>query len=514
VSTPKPPRSAKLLPLTNVVVAQISTVLVTAGAFVITPVTLNGLGDSMYAIWLLLNSIIGYMRMLDLGASSGTVKYGAGALERGDQADLARVFNTTAAIFIIVGIVALLCTGGLMFGLPWVYPRLLSDQNLTILVLGLAVSVDLLCQTYAAGLRTRSYFFVTDSIEILTYSVFKFGLLLYFARSGLSCLLLGKLALAETLTRNMIMVGLALKWCPYTRRLQPLHADRTILKKIAVMAGAVSIIRVADVMRFQLDAIVIGYFMPDTPINIAIFGIGGRLVSIAYYAIGVIGAVMIPRFSGLSEKGDTQGVHRTLRNTTLGIGLASSYLLTNLAVLGPHFLMLWLKKPWVEQSGHILLVLLPGYYISLLAGAGSGLLVGHSQLRGLTTITVVEGVANLFLSVLLIRPFGIYGVALGTVVPMVIMRGLAFPEVLKRAIGLRRRDYWRMGVRPMIIGVVYVVLIGGFAFVPLVSYGRFLGFAAASTLVYVLLLFVAIAEFRSAVVSWLGRVKLWRRRVS
>jgi hypothetical protein len=198
-------RSTKLLPLTNVVAAQINTLVVTAGSFVVTPATLNGLGDSAYAVWLLLNSVIGYMRTLDLGASSGTMKYGAGAFERGDQQDLAKVFNTTSAIFSAVGILALLATGGLVFGLPRLYPHLLSDQGLTIFALGGAIAIDLLCQVYPAGIRVRSYFFISDSIEIATYLVFKFGLLLYFAQSGLSCLLLAELTLAETIVRNLLV---------------------------------------------------------------------------------------------------------------------------------------------------------------------------------------------------------------------------------------------------------------------------------------------------------------------
>ena len=85
--------------LANVVVGQLNTVIAMAGSLIVTPAVLHGLGDSSYGGWLLINSFIGYMRFLDLGATTGTVKFAAGAYERDDKEDLAAALNTSAAIF-------------------------------------------------------------------------------------------------------------------------------------------------------------------------------------------------------------------------------------------------------------------------------------------------------------------------------------------------------------------------------------------------------------------------------
>ena len=77
-----------------------------------------------------------------------------------------------------------------------------------------------------------------------------------------------------------------------------------------------SIIQIADIVRFQVDAGVIGYFMPESPENISIFGVGTRLTSIAYFAVGVIGSVLMPRFSGLKRQG-------AIRRRGAGVELAS-----------------------------------------------------------------------------------------------------------------------------------------------------------------------------------------------
>jgi O-antigen/teichoic acid export membrane protein len=492
-------RPSRLLPVANVTVAQINMALSTAGSFLVTPAMLAGLGDDHYGGWLLINSFISYMRFLDLGTSAGTVKYGAGALERGDEGDLRKVLNSTSAIFATVGTLALIGSIGLAFVLPRVYPTIAGDQSGTILMLGAALAFDLYTRIFAASLRIRSLFFVYDTVEVVAFLIFKLGLLLYFAyRDGLSYTLLAILTLAETIFRNGIIVGAAMFLSPFVRRLNPFAPARDMIAKLTKMGIAMSLIHVADILRFQVDSGVIGYFMPESPVSISIFGVGTRLASIAYTAIGVIGAVLMPRFSGLSETGDKKGVKSLLQNSSLATGLTSSLVLVNIAVLGPHFLELWLKKPWVPTSGNILLIMLPAYYVALLSGPSAGLLVGRGQLRGLTVITIGEAVFNFVLSVALVKPFGIYGVAIGTVIPMIVVRGVLFPLLLKKEIGLLPSEYVRMHARPVLLGLVYLVLVGGLAFVPLVSYARFLALGAASVVVFFVLLVVAVPEARAA----------------
>ena len=88
---------------------------------------------------------------------------------------------------------------------------------------------------------------------------------------------------------------------PAARRINPLRARRNMVRKIAGIGIAVAIMLVADIVLFQLDAGVIGFFMPESPESIAVFGLGARLASIANSVIGVIGGVLVPRFSGLVE---------------------------------------------------------------------------------------------------------------------------------------------------------------------------------------------------------------------
>jgi O-antigen/teichoic acid export membrane protein len=278
------------------------------------------------------------------------------------------------------------------------------------------------------------------------------------------------------------------------------------MRKHATMGAAVSISMVADIVRFQLDATVIGAFLPDSPVSISIFGIGTRLLSIAYSAIGVIGNVLGPKFSELAETGDREGMFTLLRRQSLAQGLVAAFVLVSTTVLGPHFLRLWLHEPWIEQSITIMLILVPAYFVALLATPGQALLFGSGKLRGLTTLTVCEAGANLVLSIALVYPLGIYGVALGTAIPLALFRGVVFPWLLHRDAGFAMRAYWRMQVPALSVGVVLLVLVGGVTWLPITTWPRLVGAGLGVLVVFLALVLALVPDGRAWLLARLRRI--------
>jgi Polysaccharide biosynthesis C-terminal domain len=63
--------------------------------------------------------------------------------------------------------------------------------------------------------------------------------------------------------------------------------------------------------------------------------------------------------------------------------------------------------------------------------------LGTSQHRTFGIVTLVEGVANVILSVLLVRPYGIFGDALGTAIPLTCTVVLFLPTHACQKFGVR-----------------------------------------------------------------------------
>ncbi|MBI5070617.1 MAG: oligosaccharide flippase family protein [Deltaproteobacteria bacterium] len=473
-----------------------------AGSFIVTPALIFGLGEAQYGAWLLVNSFITHLRALDLGMSAGTLRFTAGALARGDQTRLRQIHSSSAMMFAGAASLALLATGILSVLLPRLFPEALAGKGGVIAVLGLAGLLDLLLHPQPASLRARSFYFIPDSVEFLTYTVFKLGLVLWLSRTGISLWLLALLVLAESLVRNLAMTGSALWLCPWTRRPSPRAVDRATVWALAVYGTGTFLIQIGELVRFQLDSAVIGYFL--TSEHITVYSIGMRLIHIAYMAIAVIGAMTFPRFAGLHERHDRQGIERLLDKANLTTGLVTGWVLANIAVLGLPFLRLWIRKPWVEEAFLVTQIMLPAYFVALLTIAGEKLLMASGRLRGITALTLAEAAANLGLSIALIGRYGIYGVCLGTAIPMLVFRGILFPFLLRAEAGISLGQWARSHRRSVPLALGYIALLLPLRLLRIEGPVAFVAAGLATSAVFAALVLVAVPEARDELRALLG----------
>jgi len=89
------------------------------------------------------------------------------------------------------------------------------------------------------------------------------------------------------------------------------------------------------------------------------------------------------------------------------------------------------------------LALILPYTLMLVQSASSRILFGMSKHGKFAAVTLIEGLANLILSILLVRPFGILGDALGTAIPLAGTYLFFMPHHLCSRLGIRVTTYLR-----------------------------------------------------------------------
>src|ERR1700737_714662 len=73
-------------------------------AFFMSPILVHGLGAPRYGIWSLVESILAYLMLFDLGVAASVVRYIARFEANGDQDRLNRIFSTSLCIFAVAGL--------------------------------------------------------------------------------------------------------------------------------------------------------------------------------------------------------------------------------------------------------------------------------------------------------------------------------------------------------------------------------------------------------------------------
>jgi O-antigen/teichoic acid export membrane protein len=224
-------------------------------------------------------------------------------------------------------------------------------------------------------------------------------------------------------------------------RFGPEHVNRESLRRIASYSGTTFIVIVASRLRFRTDALVIGTFVSSAAITY--FTIGSRLVDYASEVVGSLAQVFVPMSSKSDATGDLTGLRKIFVAGNRACALIIFPIAAVLIILGKSVIEAWVGARYVATSYPVLLVLVFPFTLMLAQAASGRVLFGMAKHRTLAVVSLLEGSANLLLSILLVRRFGILGDAFGTAIPLACTTLFFLPQHLCRVLKLRIGVYLR-----------------------------------------------------------------------
>jgi len=169
-------------------------------------------------------------------------------------------------------------------------------------------------------------------------------------------------------------------------------------------------------LAFETDSLVIGAFLSVGAIPY--FTVANSLLIYLMEFIVAIAAVVMPMATRLHTQGKMDELRTIfLRWSKIALSLtvlAGLFLL----LLGPRFIAWWIDPSFEQPAGQVLQVLMLSYLIFLpVRGVALPILMGLGKPRLPAIAFLVTGVVNLGLSIALVGPYGLTGVALGTAIP-------------------------------------------------------------------------------------------------
>lgn len=391
---------------------------------VLSPFVLKHLGGEQNGLWATIVSYTGVLSLLILGVPMASVRAIATAAAQKDEDALRRALSTCLGICLFLGASAILVAGllylvfeqGVLQGEAGrgLAPQLLSDARLAFGIVGIQV---------ACGFAMR----------------LPYGVLEAFGDFGLRNLVMaGELALRFTLTTlllswraelpvlALVQVGCMLAefaaalWI--LRRRHPAlsfslaHFDRAAVRPILGFSVFALLLNVGSLLAFRLDAMVIGSNLPAQ--SATDFDVGNKFFDPLMQLLIGVGAVIMPLAARLSAAGNTSELGATFlkwSKISLSIVLAVGLYL---AVLGPAFVGWWMGPEYEARSGLVLQILMLSFLVYLpVRGVALPILMGLGKPRAPALALLVMGLANLAISLALVRPLGTVGVALGTAIP-------------------------------------------------------------------------------------------------
>ena len=415
---------------------------------IMVPFNLAHLGAAQYGLWILLGSVTIHLSLLELGYGGAIVKFMAHYRARRDARALNEIASTTFFVFAAMGLVAYGAAAGLAFNLEHIF-RLTAEQaeigKWILLIIGVHVALNFPFSVYG-GLCTGFQ-------RIDVNNVVAVGVAIAAAVANVVVLLAGyglvTLVAATTAVRvcgYFIYRRNALRIYP-DLRIHPSLFRKARLQEITGFSIYASIIDWANKLNYELDEVVIGIFFGSA--YVGVWAVAERLISGTQRLTNQLNGVLFPVIVDSDASHQREKLQRILLQGTL-LSLAMVVpIAAALILLADQLVLAWVGP---EMRGSVPVIRILAFAVAIRVGNATAttLLKGAGEHRMLAWTNLGTGVVNVVLSVALIKPYGLVGVAVGTLIPIACSSIFIVQPAAYRRVCLPMRVAFRQSVWPAV----------------------------------------------------------------
>jgi O-antigen/teichoic acid export membrane protein len=421
-----------------------------------TPFVINSLGDNMYGLWIFVGSFLGYYWVMDFGLNSAIQRFLSRAIGAEDDLEANKVINTAIYIFAILGIMAFILSIFIAYFVPALIKNIseILVFRTVIIILGMSFAIGFPMRIFNGILTANLRYELSTTVELIKLFL-RTALVIVFLKMGHGVIALAFITFFLDAGGYLMQYFIVKKMFPrvvFSR----LYFDKTKIKSLFSYSTYTFISQVADQLRFNLDNLVITIFMGLNLVTL--YSIASRLIKYFLQFMASAIGMLTPLFSQYEAIGD----YESIRNKFLLTTKISAYLAILvgglLVIFGKVFIQRWVGLRYLEAYPILLILLIP-FVFDVMQIPGNNLLYGLSKHKYYSISNSIEGIVNLVLSIVLVKKYGLYGVALGTAIPMIVVKLFVQPVYTCHVIGLSWKKFYLSLILPVVVSATSILFI-------------------------------------------------------
>ena len=427
-------------------------------SFFLAPFVVNKLGSTYYGIWVIMMQLTGYLYLLDFGIRESVIRFVSKYRAESDLAAIDRVISSAVSLYLVICLICVVVAAVFSFVFPHTFkvaPEAVQTARFVVMITGINLGQFFVFNVFTGVLMGIQRYDISNKISIL-FSLLRVFLIVYFLKSGYGIIALALIQLGINLGSNIVQFHIARKLLPFRLRLRsPFGQDKKVVKKLVNYSFFVLIINICQKVIFYTDAMVIGIFLPTAAITY--YAIAGNLIEYLRRFVVTMASVLNPLTSELESRHENQKITTVLIQGTkfsllIGLPICAVYY-----TMGRQFIKLWMGPEFADPAYSVLAILAVTHLFSLPHFTVSSILYGMSRHQVIAYSKVFEALFNLALSIILVKPFGIVGVALGTAIPHLISVVFVFPVMITRKLEIPISRYLMESyVGPLFSGIPFL----------------------------------------------------------
>jgi O-antigen/teichoic acid export membrane protein len=408
---------------------------IVTGIFLL-PFTIAHLGKELYGLWMIVASMAAYFQLVDLGFGHSLVRHISEADAQRDRQRINELASTFVVIFSGLGLAVLAASAVVAFLVLPRYPNISAEQlaiaQPVMLILATRIAIALPMSVFGAVATSRQAF-TRNGLTAIAVTLLQTAATVIVLSSGFGLVELVASTTAIALGSYFIYGQTAYRVCP-TLHIRPLRGfRRERFGELASFGIYVFLINIAVQVGFNLDHLVVGAWLGASAV--AVYAVSFRLADYQRQLCNQFNGLLFPVLVRFGATRDTVSLRETVTESTrLAFALVAGVTVV-LLLVGDSLIAAWVGTGFEDGVWPLYALAVAGIVLVSQQPLGS-LLMGTGHNRLVAAACIVESLANLGLSILLIQRFGLFGVALGTMIPVVAVNLFWLMPAGCRSIGL------------------------------------------------------------------------------
>jgi O-antigen/teichoic acid export membrane protein len=400
-----------------------------AVGFFMLPFLVRNLGDHWYGVWTVIGSTFAYLTMMDLGLSQAIILYLSRYIATKEHDKANAVVNTAIVVYSGISVCVLVLAAVLAFFIDKILGNH-ADVGLAstvIMILGVSLAIELPFNSFS-GIIGAYVRYELLSLTRLIVLLVNTTLTVYFISRGYGILALAFIQLVSCILFNILFYTIS-KHCFRELKVGRRYFDRSVIGQLTHISAWSFVSNVSYLLKFKLNAIVVSALM--SPAAVTHFAVGSRLAD--YFRDFLFQATnlttpVLTRYHVLEKEDELRNklLFLTKINTALAF-MGGGVIL----IVGHAFIATWMGTNYLDAYP-ILVVLVVAMMFEITIDPSRCALAAMGKNRLIALLEVTEAALNVALSIVLGMLYGPIGVALGTAIPLILMKVFVAPKIVCR----------------------------------------------------------------------------------
>ncbi|MDX1973432.1 MAG: MATE family efflux transporter [Candidatus Sumerlaeia bacterium] len=422
----------------------------------LTPFIISKVGTEEFGLWSLIQATIGLLGLLDLGFANAVVKYIAEARGQGNQERVKEFTATFFWLYLLLGVVVGLLTVALVpllgpvFGVP--EEHLKTAQTVFVLI-GLRSALGMPLGLFAGilvGYQRQLASNFCRTLGTVSYAVLAWWGLEY----SPTLEMLAWVSLWTGIGANILAVFFCW-WYAEGLELGVSRVKLGLFGEITSFSTYFFLIQISLMLATRVDTIVVNAFLPLSAV--ALYTVALRVAEKAGVMSRQFANSLTPLFAELKGAGEAEKIQRLLRGGTRISIILSLPLFLGLLILCEPLLVVWMGEEFFEATVPCQILVLASF-VSLVHSNSENVLSMTGDQRFLAFSSIGTQVLNLALTLAMIPFLGLMGVALGTLLSLLIVQVLYLQKRIAKTQGIPLTQFYGEQLLPCIVpGAIYAL---------------------------------------------------------